>query len=120
MASPDRTYTFTQLVGFAHFRRDSRGTLDRARRVAAAAAARGYDSLAADNARAWARRWETDIVVDGDPELQRVVRSMLFYLLCSADSGTGDGHPADGALERRLLRPHLLGLGHLDVPGAGR
>ena len=50
------------------------------------------------------------------PELQRVVRSMLFYLLCSADSGTGTGHPAHGALERRVLRPHLLGLRHLDVP----
>ena len=43
---------------------------------------------------------------------------MLFYLLCSADSGHGARHPADGALERRLLRPHLLGLRHLDVPVA--
>ena len=60
------------------------------------ARSRGYDSLAADNARAWARRWETDIVLDGDPALQRVVRSMLFYLLCSADSGTAMGIPPMG------------------------
>ncbi|HEX6615889.1 MAG TPA: hypothetical protein VF046_06245, partial [Gemmatimonadales bacterium] len=49
-----------------------------------------------DNAAAWARRWETDIVLEGDPALQRVVRSMLFYLLCSADSGTALGIPPMG------------------------
>ena len=57
---------------------------------------RGYDRLAADNARAWARRWETDIEIEGDPELQRVVRSMLFYLLASADRGTVMGIPPMG------------------------
>ena len=35
-------------------------------------------------------------MVDGNPELQRAVRSMLFYLLCSADSGTGMGIPPMG------------------------
>ena len=80
----------------------SRRPRRRANRLAVAtrrvvqARARGYDSLAANNARAWARRWETDIVLDGDPALQRVVRSMLFYLLCSADSGTAMGIPPMG------------------------
>jgi trehalose/maltose hydrolase-like predicted phosphorylase len=32
---------------------------------------------------AWHRLWETDILVDGDPTLQRVIHSMLFYLLGS-------------------------------------
>ena len=114
--SPARRYTFTQLVGFAHVRGDRRP----ARPVAAPPRGRrrgraATTALAAANARAWARRWETDIVLDGDPELQRVVRAMLFYLLCSADSGTAHGHPADGPLERRVLRPRLLGLRHLDV-----
>jgi trehalose/maltose hydrolase-like predicted phosphorylase len=92
---PDRSYVFTHLVGFAYSAAQPR-PLDAARRVAASAAARGYDSVAADNARAWARRWETDIVLDGNPGLQREVRSMLFYLLCSADSGTGMGIPPMG------------------------
>ena len=81
-----------------------------------APAARGFERLAADNARAWARRWETDIEVEGNPELQRVVRSMLFYLLCSADSGTKLGIPPMGLSSARLLRAHLLGLRYLDVP----
>ena len=92
---PDRSYAFTQLVGFASSAERAQ-PLAAARRLAASAAARGYDSLAADNARAWARRWETDIVLDGNPGLQQVVRSMLFYLLCSADSGTGMGIPPMG------------------------
>ena len=93
-ATPDRTYAFTQVVGFGTSTETSRA-LDRAR-TAAGAAARGYDSLAAENSRAWARRWETDIVLDGDPELQRVVHAMLFYLLASADSGTSMGIPPMG------------------------
>ena len=41
-------------------------------------------------------------------------------VLPAGERGLGhvDGHPPDGTLERRLLRPHLLGLRHLDVPGA--
>jgi trehalose/maltose hydrolase-like predicted phosphorylase len=56
----------------------------------------GWDRLAAANAEAWARRWTTDIRIEGNPELQRVVRSMLFYLLASADSGTALGIPPMG------------------------
>ena len=92
-----RPYVFTQLVGFA----TSGG--DAATRSAVAAPPRGRGAGARlRRARrpptrgAWARRWETDIVLDGNPELQRVVRSMLFYLLCSADSGTAMGIPPMG------------------------
>ncbi len=61
-----------------------------------AANRRGYEALAADNALAWARRWRSDIRIDGDSALQRVVRSMLFYLLASADRGTALGIPPMG------------------------
>ncbi len=94
-ASPGRTYVFTQLVGVVSSAETAHPLAVANRRVAEARS-RGYDALAAGNARAWARRWETDIVLEGDPELQRVVRSMLFYLLCSADSGTALGIPPMG------------------------
>ncbi|MBA3659000.1 MAG: glycoside hydrolase family 65 protein [Gemmatimonadales bacterium] len=93
-AAAGHTYEFTNLVAFASGTGAS--PLRAARQTVRRARTRGYDSLAADNARAWARRWETDISIDGDPELQRAVRSMLFYLLCSADSGTGMGIPPMG------------------------
>ena len=75
---------------------DAQRPLDRATQEVETARGRGFERLAADNARAWMRRWETDIEVEGSPELQRVVRSMLFYLLCSADSGTKLGIPPMG------------------------
>ena len=68
----------------------------RAAQDAAAARTLGFDSLAARSAAAWRRLWNTDIEIDGDPALQRVVRSMLFYLLCSADSGTALAIPPMG------------------------
>jgi trehalose/maltose hydrolase-like predicted phosphorylase len=94
-AEPGRAYTFTQLVSTVSSA-ETPNPLVRATREAATARAAGYDSIAADNARAWARRWETDIEIQGDPALQRVVRSMLFYLLSSADSGTSLGIPPMG------------------------
>jgi trehalose/maltose hydrolase-like predicted phosphorylase len=94
-ASPGRTYTFSQL-GSIMSSDDAPRPLERATRDVEEARARGFERLAADNARAWLRRWETDIEVEGNPELQRVVRSMLFYLLCSADSGTKLGIPPMG------------------------
>jgi trehalose/maltose hydrolase-like predicted phosphorylase len=94
-AQPDHTYRFVQVLS-AIASTDGSFPLTRAVQEAALASARGYDSLSAENARAWERRWETDIEIEGDPELQRVVRSMLFYLLASADRGSDMGIPPMG------------------------
>ena len=94
-ATPGRTYTFTDVVSFATSATDPRAPAT-ASREAESARSRGWDALAADNALAWRRRWETDIEVHGDPALQRVVRSMLFYLLASAGEGTALGIPPMG------------------------
>ncbi|MFL5402289.1 MAG: hypothetical protein ACJ8BF_05670 [Gemmatimonadales bacterium] len=88
-------YTFTQLVSHVSSTTDPHPVAS-AKRRATVAGSRGYASVAADNRRAWQRRWDTDIVIEGDPGLQKVVRSMLFYLLCSADSGTALGIPPMG------------------------
>jgi protein-glucosylgalactosylhydroxylysine glucosidase len=94
-AVPGRKYSFTHLVSFATSMTDSRAPASASREVEASRS-RGWDAVAADNALAWRRRWETDIEVQGDPELQRVVRSMLFYLLASAGEGTALGIPPMG------------------------
>ena len=94
-ASPGQTYTFSDLVSIvSSIERAEPAT--QAARSAAAARALGYDAIAARSAASWRKRWETDIEIDGDPSLQRVVRSMLFYLLCSADSGTALAIPPMG------------------------
>jgi trehalose/maltose hydrolase-like predicted phosphorylase len=94
-AVPGRTYSFTHLMSFATSMTDSRAPASASREVETSRS-RGWDDLAADNALAWRRRWETDIEVEGDPALQRVVRSMLFYLLASAGEGTALGVPPMG------------------------
>jgi trehalose/maltose hydrolase-like predicted phosphorylase len=90
-----RDYTFFQ-VASAVSSSQEKYLVTRASRIAQVASARGFRNLTEDNAQAWSRRWETDIEIKGDAELQRVVRSMLFYLLCSADSGTNLGIPPMG------------------------
>jgi trehalose/maltose hydrolase-like predicted phosphorylase len=94
-AAAGESYSFTQFVSIT-------STLEgphphgRAARGAAAARSLGYARVAAASAAAWVERWATDIEITGDPRLQQVVRSMLFYLLCSADSGTALGIPPMG------------------------
>jgi protein-glucosylgalactosylhydroxylysine glucosidase len=94
-ASPGQTYSFSQVTSIVSSE-EIPEPLEQARRVAEAARGHGFDRLSEDNARAWKARWQTDIEIEGNRELQRVARSMLFYLLCSADSGTMLGIPPMG------------------------
>lgn len=89
------TLTFTKVVAVVTSR-DAAVPLARAKTAARAAAARGYAALLAAHQAAWHRLWETDIVVDGDPDLQRVVHAMQFYLLASVRAGTGLSIPPMG------------------------
>jgi len=94
-ASPGQTYSFSQITSIVSSE-EVPEPLDQARRTVEAARGHGFDRLSGDNAIAWRTRWQTDVEIEGNPELQRVARSMLFYLLCSADSGTMVGIPPMG------------------------
>jgi len=74
-----------QLERLAAYGPDARS----ARRALGAARQAGFETLFAEHREAWARRWETaDVVIEGDPELQRAVRFTLFHLMASvADEG---------------------------------
>ena len=44
----------------------------------------GFERLLREHREAWAKRWqEADVVIEGDPELQRDVRFALFHLMAS-------------------------------------
>jgi len=58
--------------------------------------ARGYAVLVRDHAAAWHELWETDIQVEGDPQLQTVIHSMIFYLLGSASGDSSFSIPPMG------------------------
>jgi len=89
-ATQGQTYSFLQVASVMASPTEPH-LVTRAGNEARAGLERGFRALAQANASAWAERWRSDIQLDGDPGLQRVVRSMLFYLLCSADSATGMG-----------------------------
>ena len=86
-AQAGETVTFTKVVGVVSSRETAR-PLERARALVRAATPRGYEALFSEHVAAWHRLWETDVIVAGDPELQRVIHTMLFYLLSSARAGT--------------------------------
>ncbi len=69
------------------------------------AQALGFDGLLTEHRRRWAERWETaDIRIEGDDELQRLVRFALFHLMGSAGE---TGEAAVGA--RGLTGPGYRG-----------
>ncbi len=78
---PRNTYTFTKFVSLIRSPNDETRA---ATQKAIEARARGWESLLAESEAAWEHLWESDIIVEGDDELQRVIHSMLFYLLGSA------------------------------------
>ncbi|HZQ55561.1 MAG TPA: hypothetical protein VFB14_25410 [Bryobacteraceae bacterium] len=76
-------YVFTKYAAVV----DSAGSPDvreAALRISESARSEGWDRLLSASSDAWHRLWDTDIRLDGgDPELQRAIHSMLFYLLGS-------------------------------------
>src|SRR3989475_5465997 len=89
-AAAGEPFTFTKVVAVVSSRdpADSARVRPRAEASVRAAVAKGYDALLAEHLAAWRRLWETDVVLEGDPQLQRVIHTMLFYLLASARAGT--------------------------------
>ena len=73
-----RTYTFTKYV--AASQENWGGLKSSVIELAKEARGEGFRSLLAKHESAWHELWKSDIVVQGDPEIQRVIHSDLFYL----------------------------------------
>ncbi len=84
-----RTYTFTKYVAASQ---ENWGGLKSAVIDWAEGARReGLDSLLAKHQSVWHGLWKSDILVEGDPEVQRVIHSDLFSLLENSTVNTGWG-----------------------------
>jgi len=81
-----RTYDFTKYVALsrAQWGGDAQATL----RLARAARAQGFDKLIETHRSAWRALWKSDIVVDGDANVQKALHSDLYYLLSNTTVGT--------------------------------
>jgi trehalose/maltose hydrolase-like predicted phosphorylase len=82
----DKTYTFAKFAALARagWGADAAAT----RKLAESARSTGFDKLLAAHQSAWHKLWQTDIVVDGDPAVQKALHSDLYYLLSNTTVGT--------------------------------
>lgn len=62
--------------------------VNEAERLSIFARLEGQDRLVANHRRAWAKLWESDIVIEGDLEAQREVRFALYNLYSFARAGS--------------------------------
>ncbi len=84
-----KTYTFNKYVAAS---REGWGELTPdVIRWAKAARREGLASLLDKHEAQWHKLWESDIVVEGDPEVQRTIHSDLFNLLENSTIGTAWG-----------------------------
>jgi len=68
----------------------------------------GFDALLAEHRRAWAARWaDADVLIEGDPELQRATRVALFHLMSSVADADEAAVGARG-LTGRAYRGHVF------------
>lgn len=81
-----QTYTFTKYIAASrqHWGGDAKDDVT----LATAARRTGFDTLLARHVAAWNGLWKSDIVIDGDPEVQLAVHSDLYYLLSNTTVGT--------------------------------
>ncbi|GLQ99784.1 glycoside hydrolase family 65 protein [Dyella mobilis] len=82
----DATYIFTKYL--AASRQDWGGNSKEDVALAIQARKTGFDALLARHQAAWHELWKSDIVIDGDPQVQKAVHSDLYYLLSNTTVGT--------------------------------
>ncbi|MGC8594579.1 MAG: hypothetical protein ACP5US_07980 [Candidatus Kryptoniota bacterium] len=89
------TYKFYKYVGIVSSK-ESPNPLNEALIVSKSAAESGYEELLTQHEDEWHKLWKTDVIVKGDDLLQSVIRSSMFYLLCSIRNGSNFGIPPMG------------------------
>ena len=89
-----KTYAFTKYVALSREGWGGDGKADLA--LAESARERGFESLLDAQRTAWAKLWQSDIRIDGDPQAQLAVHSDLYYLLANAPPGVAWGLGACG------------------------
>ena len=94
-AEANQQYNFYKYIS-AVSSYDAANYLDQAKDISLAEKQEGYNKLSEKNKKAWNKIWETDIKINGNPQLQKTVHSMMFYLYCSIRAGTNFSIPPMG------------------------
>jgi trehalose/maltose hydrolase-like predicted phosphorylase len=89
-----RTYAFTKYVAVSREGWGGDGKADLA--LAESAREHGFEPLLDAHRAAWAKSWQSDIRIDGDPQAQLAVHSDLYYLLANTPPDVAWGTGACG------------------------
>jgi protein-glucosylgalactosylhydroxylysine glucosidase len=81
-----RRYAFTKYVALS--REGWGGNAADDLSLAREARSRGFERLLEEHRAAWARLWQSDILIEGDARAQQVTHSELYYLLASSTAAT--------------------------------
>jgi trehalose/maltose hydrolase-like predicted phosphorylase len=102
IARQGETYTFTKFVA-VESSLDSNAPVDDARTVAAEAERAGFDSILREHVAGWRSLWETDVIIRGDAQAQRIVHAAMFYLFSALRPGVEWSVPAMSLPSRAYL-----------------
>jgi trehalose/maltose hydrolase-like predicted phosphorylase len=91
----NKPYTFYKYIGIASSR-NSKDPFQEATAALDTTKSRSYESILAEHTRVWHDLWKTDIVLEGAPDVQNIIHSMIFYVLCSTAAGTDFSIPPMG------------------------
>jgi len=91
-AEKGKTYTFYKGIHLSSEKENDFPQLD----VPVLNLSNNYNTLHKQHKQSWNKLWATDILVRGDDNLQKIIHSMIFYLLCSIDENTGFSIPPMG------------------------
>ena len=91
-----KKYSFYKIVTAISQEGNEKAIVEKAVNFCRTAKESGFDHLISEHKKEWNKLWLTDIIIEGNDELQKIVRSMIFYLLCSIDANTNFSIPPMG------------------------
>lgn len=92
---PGETFRFA-LVGATLTSASTSDPLNEAQRLTSMTAIRGREALIQQHEADWRDLWKSDILIDGDPDMQRTVHSMLYHLYSFVRPDSGLSIPPMG------------------------
>lgn len=95
-AEKNKKYTFYKIISAVSEKDSPKDLVEKSVQICRKARETGFNELLAENNDEWHHLWRTDIILEGDEQLQKIIRSMIFYLLCSIEENTGFSIPPMG------------------------
>ncbi len=94
-AEKNKEYTLYKYISIVSSK-ESKDYAEKANEILKSIKEKGYNELLKQNRNKWAELWKTNIILKGNPKLQKIIHSDMFYLMCSVRKGTDFSIPPMG------------------------